>query len=90
MQPSPTPSFSGHWRVDHPKSDGMDPILALMGVPWLVRRVADQLDVATVITHDANTGDVSTSETTSVGVVSENKMIANGILLLEIKKRFIL
>jgi hypothetical protein len=81
LQPSPTPSFSGHWRVDHPKSDGMDPILALMGVPWLVRRVADQLDVATVISHDINTGDVSTSETTSVGVVSENKMIANGIFV---------
>jgi hypothetical protein len=79
--PPPPPSFTGYWRVDHSKSEGMDPILSLMGVPWLVRRVADQLDVATVIAHDSSSGIVSTSEKTSVGVVSENKMVANGVFV---------
>ena len=82
LSPSPANSkaarlanFSGAWHVDRARSEPMEPVLALMGVPWVVRRVVDRLDVVTAIAHApaglaAGGGAVRTTERTAVGKIA--------------------
>lgn len=72
------PNFSGSWAVDAVRSDSLDAVLTLMGVPWLARKVALALKIVTVIVHDTGSGAVETTERASVGVISTNSMRADG------------
>lgn len=33
-------ALSGEWRLDAGASDGIEPMMAFMGVPWLIRKMA--------------------------------------------------
>jgi hypothetical protein len=74
-----TPDFTGAWGVDKSVSDEMEPVLVLMGLPWLVRKVANGLDVTTVIAHRIESKEVDTLERASVGILNTNNMIGDGV-----------
>lgn len=74
------PNFTGAWGVDTAASrDTLESILYLMGVPWLAVKVALSLNVVTVITHDVESGNVTTEERTSLGVITRNTLHTDGI-----------
>jgi hypothetical protein len=31
-------SLTGHWHLDRKQSDSIEPLLAFVGVPWLIRK----------------------------------------------------
>ena len=72
------PNFSGSWRIVKDHSDSLDPILQLMGVPWLAIKLASAVDVLTVVDHSPALRTVNTTDRTSLGVLSTNSMIADG------------
>jgi len=50
-QPTPQVDFSGSWALDEQLSLPMDPIFALQGVPWALRKIADGFDASAEITQ---------------------------------------
>lgn len=47
------PDLSGTWVLDAEASESMAPILAAQGVPWIARKVAEDLDTPHAIQQDA-------------------------------------
>lgn len=75
------PNFTGSWTVDYAVSDSMDPMLTLMGIPWLVKKIALGMEITTVIEHNISIKEVKTTEKASAGVLNTNDMIADGIMV---------
>jgi hypothetical protein len=73
------PNFSGSWRVAKEHSDPLEPLLRLMGMGWLLAKVAGSLDVTKVVTHDPEARTVGTVEKALGGVLNTNDMVADGV-----------
>lgn len=73
------PDFTGAWAVDRSCSDSMDGVLAMMGLPWLVRKVADGLDIVTVIAHSPAAAAVTTIEKVGKTILNSNEMATDGV-----------
>ena len=80
------PDFSGNWAVDNTLSESMEPIFTLMGLPWLARKAALALEVFTIIDHNRERNEVNTCDKASIGVLSTNNMIADGITVDKVGK----
>ena len=78
--------FSGSWVVDKSRSDTLESILRLMGVPWLAVQVVLALDVTTDIAHDPTAGRVATTDRTSLGVLSSNEVLSDGVQVARVGK----
>lgn len=74
-----SPDFTGTWGVDKSKSQSLDAMLALMGVPWVARKVADSLDVITKIDHDVEKSAVNTVDKTAMGEMASTSIVADGV-----------
>lgn len=74
-----SPDFTGTWSVDKSKSQSLDAMLALMGVPWVARKVANSLDVITEIRHDVQEGAVNTVDKTAMGEMASTSISADGV-----------
>ena len=79
-------NFSGSWVVDKARSDTLESILRLMGVPWLAVQVVLALDVTTDIAHDPTAGRVATTDRTSLGVLSSNEVLSDGVQVARVGK----
>jgi hypothetical protein len=53
-------ALTGEWRLDAAASDGVEPLMAFMGVPWLIRKMALAMQGNAVVqlTLSASTGAV--------------------------------
>jgi hypothetical protein len=61
-------NFSGEWKIIKARSESLDSVLKLMGVPWIARKAADALEVTTVLSHDVVKGTLTTEDRSALGV----------------------
>jgi hypothetical protein len=79
--------FSGAWAVDKLRSaTTLEPILQLMGLPWLAIQLVLRLDVTTTITHAPREALVRTVDGTSLGVISTNELRSDGVQVARVGK----
>jgi len=62
-------SFAGVWTLDRSRSDTLDAMLTLMGVPWIARKIANGLEVTVHVEHDIDGGIMQTADHSSLGIV---------------------
>jgi hypothetical protein len=43
--------LTGVWKVDNSRSEPLEPMLAAMGVPWMLRGLASRVDVTSFVDH---------------------------------------
>ncbi len=64
--------------VDRTQSDTLDEMMKLMGIPWIARKVADKLDITTVITHDPLNSKCETADYALGKLTATNAMVSDG------------
>jgi hypothetical protein len=74
--PAFIPDISGVWEADAARSDSLDPMFQLMGLGWVLRKIACSVTAVSTYTYDRGTGgrppSITNVSVTSVG--SETKI----------------
>jgi len=65
---TPCVSFTGRWVLEKAKSDTLDGMLTLMGVPWFARKIANSIEITAVLKHDVTGGVLVTEDHSSMGI----------------------
>lgn len=78
--------FTGTWAVDKRAgaSESLEPMLTMMGVPWLARKAAEGIEVLTCITHtparlSGKAAPVLSEDRASFGVLATTNIEADGV-----------
>lgn len=66
----PTADFSGSWLLDRTRSDTLDAMLTLMGVPWIARKIANSIEITAVMRHDVLAATAVAEDHSSMGITS--------------------
>lgn len=78
----PSCSLSGRWRIDKPRSDKLDVLLAACGVPWIARKVVDKLEVLCEITY--NTQQDEKGNTINQCIITETSSAGKKVSVFDI------
>lgn len=66
----PTADFTGSWLLDRTRSDTLDAMLTLMGVPWIARKIANSIEITAVMRHEVLAATLVAEDHSSMGITS--------------------